>query len=132
MVCLSCFSGTQWFNWEPFICSLIGISSMIGLVGYERGRRSRTLIRRPTDDRQPLPRSRSDAPVQSTSRPSFFRFHYDETCQRFPPAIRRRSPSPLQRRPQEPTSPPPHQQSFSSTNLPYDPLNPLQPPITVF
>ncbi len=33
MVCLSCSSGTQWFNWEPFICSLIGISSMIGLVG---------------------------------------------------------------------------------------------------
>ena len=133
MVCLSCFSGTQWFNWEPFICSLIGISSMIGLVGYERGR-SRTPIRRSADERQPLPRSRSDAPVQSTSRPSFLRFHYDETFQRSPPAICRRSPSPLQRRPQEPTSLPPHQQSFSSQTflVTYDPFNPLQPPITFF
>ena len=105
---------------------------MIGLVGYERGRRSRTPVRTSTDERQPLPRLRSVSSTLPTSRPSFFRFHYDEPPHRSPPAIRRRSPSPLQRRPQEPASPPPHQQSFSSTNLPYDPLNPLQPPITVF
>ena len=49
-----------------------------------------------------------------------------------PAAIRRRSPSPLQRQPQEPASPQLSQSSFSSNNLPYDPVNPLEPPITVF
>ena len=61
MVCLSCFSGTHWFNREPFLCSFIGISSMIGLVGFDGTRRSRTPPRRSTDERQtdtrqPLPR----------------------------------------------------------------------------
>ena len=79
-----------------------------------------------------LPRLRSTTPAQSTSRPSLFRFHYDDMAPSSPPAIRRRSPSPLQRRPQEPDSPQPYQPSFSSTNLPYDPFKPLEPPITVF
>ena len=46
----------------------------------------------------------------------------------YPATVHRQSPSPLLRRIQDPISQP----SFSSDNLPYDPLNPLEPPITDF
>ena len=79
MVCVSCFSGTHWFNWEPFLCSFIGISSMIGLVGFDRTRRPRTPPRRlanerQSDTRQPLPRLISTKSIPPSNRSSFFRW----------------------------------------------------------
>ena len=134
---------------------------MLGLVGLDRSRRSRSPLRRhrrstgeeQSNTRQPLPRWRSTTSTPTTNRPAF-RFHYDDVDtslqlsvedllhqkQLFeddrspspevsnPVTIRRQSPSPLLRRIQDPISQP----SFSSDNIPYDPLNPLEPPITAF
>ena len=156
-----CLSDTICSQGRPFLCSFIGITSMLGLVGLDRSRRSRSPLRRPrrsTDEdqpntRQPLPRLRSTTSTPPTNRPAF-RFIYYDDVDTSPPAIRRRSPSPeaairrrspspevsnpatirrqspspLLRRIQDSTSQP----SFSSDNSPYDPLNPLEPPITAF
>ncbi len=73
---------------------------MLGLVGLDRSRRSRSPLRRPrrstgeehSNPRQPLPRWRPTTSTPPTNRPAF-RFH-DDDVDNSPPAIRRRSPSP--------------------------------------
>ena len=153
-------SNLQFLHWEPFLFSCFCLSAALAFVGggdLRSGRRvhpSRTPLRRnftgddeiqrrdDMQDRPPLQRTRTRSSPPPLQRRSGHHQSVELTGSSLPPLRRHStsqqptepsasSPSRIRRRVEPPqiTEPTALQ---SITDLPYVPLNPLEPPITVF